>query len=299
MKYLSLLFLLTLPYLTFASDKLDEAEKIDFEKEVYPILKDRCVSCHGPDKEKNGKTIKAKAALRLDSLTAILQGGEGGAVIKRGDPEKSSLYYLTVLEEDDDDIMPAKGKPLTKAQTELIKNWIIQGADFGTWKGVQIDKQKAWTPITESPFNKTVDKLEKSTKYLSKTEVKKLLKKGYVVQPLAEDSKLLYVDLRYSDIKTTSKNFSNLSKVYHNIHTLNLSKTEIDDSVFKLLSKCKSLVNLNLSSTKITGKGIDALKYCENLETLNISNTQFKKNYKSSLNKIKSIKSLYSWNVDI
>ncbi len=299
MKFKTIATICLLSVSGYASDMLDESEKIDFESTIYPILKEHCVRCHGPDQNKNGKIKKASADLRLDSLSAIMRGGEGGAVIKKGDPKKSPLYSLTILDPDDDDIMPSKGDPLTKNQTELIKDWILQGADFGSWVGVQLDKGKVWAPITDSPFNKTIDKLEKKVRSLSKTEVKNLTRKGYIVQPMSKESKLLYVDLRYSETKTNSSNFKYLSKVLNNIHTLDLSKTDVDDKIFSQIAKCKNLVKLNLSSTAITGKGVDALKKCENLESLNISNTKFNKSYQASLKKISSIKKLYTWNSGI
>ena len=71
----------------------------------------------------------------LDTLAAINKGGKNGKVLVAGKPDKSPLYILTTKPPDDEDIMPAKGKPLTKAQTDLIKKWIEEGASFGKWKG--------------------------------------------------------------------------------------------------------------------------------------------------------------------
>ena len=47
------------------------------------------------------------------------------------------LYERITLPEGDDDIMPPpeKGLPLTNEETELIRQWIEQGANYGTWKG--------------------------------------------------------------------------------------------------------------------------------------------------------------------
>src|SRR6476620_4372568 len=102
-------------------------DKVDFAKQVQPILKETCYSCHGPEKQK-GK-------LRLDSLEAFKKGGENGPVVTAGDPAKSDLYHRITLAKDADDIMPPKGDPLKKEQTDLIAAWIKQGADFGDWKG--------------------------------------------------------------------------------------------------------------------------------------------------------------------
>ena len=109
-------------------------EPVDFAKEIWPMLKDSCVKCHGPDyKDKRGRMKKAKAGLRLDSKKAILEGSKEGKVFVAGNADESSLYNLTILPEDHDDVMPPKGDLLTKEQTELLKRWINEGAKFGKW----------------------------------------------------------------------------------------------------------------------------------------------------------------------
>ena len=98
---------------------------VQFEKDVWPILADKCVTCHGPEDQFND--------LRLDSKDAILKGGKNGKVLVPGDPAKSSLYVRVALPPDDLDIMPAEGDPLTAAQQDTLKRWIAGGADFGSW----------------------------------------------------------------------------------------------------------------------------------------------------------------------
>ena len=106
------------------------AQAVDFEKDIKPIFDERCAKCHGEKKQKSD--------LRLDLRSSILKGGdlgEPGAV--PGHPEKSTIYKLITLDEDHDDIMPPKGDPLSKEQTELIKKWIEQGAKMPEKKIVQ------------------------------------------------------------------------------------------------------------------------------------------------------------------
>src|SRR4030095_9423082 len=94
--------------------------KVDFAKDIQPILQKRCIECHGPDKQK-GK-------LRLDSKEAAFKGGKEGPVIMPGNAEKSELYRRITLPKGDDDVMPNEGELLTKAQTDLVRDWINQGA---------------------------------------------------------------------------------------------------------------------------------------------------------------------------
>ena len=110
-----------------AGSSAQAQEKVDFAKQVQPILAETCYSCHGAEKQKGD--------LRLDNLEAFNKGGEGGPVVVAGDPAKSSLLTRTTLPADHDDIMPPKGDPLKKEQTDLINKWIAEGANFGDWKG--------------------------------------------------------------------------------------------------------------------------------------------------------------------
>ncbi|MEX0323760.1 MAG: c-type cytochrome domain-containing protein [Puniceicoccaceae bacterium] len=96
--------------------------QVSFTAQVWPILEARCVECHGED--------KMKAELRLDSPEAIMKGSEWGAVVTAGDPDDSSLYFLTTYPEDDEDRMPPEGEPLTAEQIEILRLWIEQGAVF-------------------------------------------------------------------------------------------------------------------------------------------------------------------------
>ncbi len=109
--------------ITKAPDKTAPAaaEPLVFESAVYPILNHYCESCHGPEKQK-GK-------LRLDSLEAVMKGGENGPVVIPGDSKKSSLITRLLLPATDDDHMPPEGKPGPKpAELALIQFWIDRGA---------------------------------------------------------------------------------------------------------------------------------------------------------------------------
>ena len=95
-------------------------EDPDFKTHILPIFQERCVDCHGEDKQKED--------LRLDNYEAVMKGSHHGAVVVAGDLIGSSLFQLITLPADDEDIMPPKGDPLTEIQVGLIRNWINQGA---------------------------------------------------------------------------------------------------------------------------------------------------------------------------
>ena len=93
---------------------------IDFTQEIQPLIESACLHCH--------KGEDADGELRLDSRRAALSGGSSGPALVSGDPEKSPFYTRTVLPADHDEIMPPEGPPLTKSQTDRLKQWIAEGA---------------------------------------------------------------------------------------------------------------------------------------------------------------------------
>jgi hypothetical protein len=105
------------------------AQTIDFQRDVQPVLADNCYLCHGPD---GGRR---KADLRLDMLDPKLgpfAPRDGYSIIAPGDLENSVLVMRITSDDPDVHMPPPDSKRhLTAAQIELIKKWIAQGAKWG------------------------------------------------------------------------------------------------------------------------------------------------------------------------
>jgi hypothetical protein len=117
------LFLLSLAALvTFATSAFAE-EKIDFARDVLPILSDNCFKCHGPDEKSR------KADLRLDTKADAL--AKDGPIV----PGKSADSRLIerIVSTDPDELMPPpkSNKKLKPEQIATLKKWIDQGAVWG------------------------------------------------------------------------------------------------------------------------------------------------------------------------
>lgn len=100
--------------------------KVDYQRDVRPIISAKCYHCHGPDEG----TREAK--LRLDIREEAVKERKGGTfAIKAGDLKKSELY-ARIITKDTDDIMPPvkTGHPLTAEEIETLKRWIQQGAVY-------------------------------------------------------------------------------------------------------------------------------------------------------------------------
>lgn len=104
------------------------APKVDFNRDIRPILSNQCAKCHGPDeKERKGGTDGLRLDVRDDAIADL--GGYAAIVPKH--PEKSELIKR-ILSSDDDERMPPKGsgKKLTPQDIDLLKRWIEQGAEY-------------------------------------------------------------------------------------------------------------------------------------------------------------------------
>ncbi len=95
---------------------------VTYAADIKPIFEKSCFKCHGAEKQK-GK-------LRVDSLEAVLKGGEDSKIVEAGNSAKSSVLAAIARLGDPDEAMPPEGKgdPLTKEQVGLVRAWIEQGA---------------------------------------------------------------------------------------------------------------------------------------------------------------------------
>ena len=107
--------------LSFAS-LASASGKMQFNRDIRPILSDKCFHCHGPDSKNQ------KADLRLDVREAAIKDGH----ITPGKPELSMIIER-ILSTDEDEVMPppkAKMGTLTPAEVATLKQWIAEGAEY-------------------------------------------------------------------------------------------------------------------------------------------------------------------------
>ena len=101
------------------------AKDIQFNRDVRPILSDKCFSCHGPSEDR-------KAKLRLDTFEGATDATRpGGAAILPGKPEES-LVVDRIYDTDPDEIMPPpeSHKVLSEGEKSILAEWIRGGAQY-------------------------------------------------------------------------------------------------------------------------------------------------------------------------
>ena len=129
------------------------AQQVDFNRDVRPIISNRCLASHGPD------DAEREAGLRLDDrdvATKILDSGH--AAIVPGKIEQSELI-ARITSGDESVRMPPSdfGKPLTDAEIATLKRWVEQGGKYAQhWsyaKPIRADVPTAPAPYLTWPKN--------------------------------------------------------------------------------------------------------------------------------------------------
>ncbi|MFO0960943.1 MAG: PSD1 and planctomycete cytochrome C domain-containing protein [Isosphaeraceae bacterium] len=124
---------------------ISDGDRLEYNRDIRPILSDRCFACHGPDKKNR------KGDLRLDVREDAVRDRDGSAAIVPGRPDESTIIER-VFSEEDDLRMPPKGlhKDLTGAQRATLKRWVEQGAEY--------QPHWAYVPIRRPPTPEVRDR---------------------------------------------------------------------------------------------------------------------------------------------
>ena len=115
----------SLSLLLVATGLMAADAKLDFNRDIRPILSDNCFACHGFDAKKR------KGKLRLDTPEGATVLKDGIQAVKPGDPEASELIKR-ILSKDPEEVMPPpeSHKQITPAQVDILRRWIAQGAAY-------------------------------------------------------------------------------------------------------------------------------------------------------------------------
>ncbi len=89
-----------------------------FEKKVRPVFVEHCQKCHGPEKQ--------EGEFRIDSRSAILQGGDTGPAVNLGAPAESEM--ILAINYDPDGYQMPPDKKLSKEKIAAITKWVQDGA---------------------------------------------------------------------------------------------------------------------------------------------------------------------------
>ncbi len=155
---------------------VQDTARVDFAKEIQPVLEKSCYGCHGAKSQMGG--------LRLDEASGAAR------TIQSGKPAAESPLYARVAGLGDQPRMPMGGKPLAPAQIDAIKRWIEQGADWpasATSAAAEAPKHWAFIP----PKRPAVPAKSSGTNAIDKFITARLDQEGLKLSPAANKITLL------------------------------------------------------------------------------------------------------------
>lgn len=106
-----------------------ETKPLDFNRDIRPILSNRCFRCHGPDQDE--RKGGGKSGLRLDTPEGIAEDLDGHVAVVPGKPQDSELI-LRIKSQDASTVMPPpeSGLKLTDTEIELLERWVRDNAPY-------------------------------------------------------------------------------------------------------------------------------------------------------------------------
>jgi hypothetical protein len=188
----------------FAKAKKEKESLISYNRDIRPILSDKCFSCHGPD------VSKIKAGLRLDlpaSAFAELEKNKGHFAIVPGNPEKSELIKR-ISSNDPGIMMPMPESHLARLTTDEIKlftKWIEQGAKY----------EKHWAFV--APIKEALPEVDNSKWVKNEIDpfiLEKMEAKGF--DPNETASREALIKRAYADITGLAPTYEELNQWRNN-----------------------------------------------------------------------------------
>lgn len=187
-----------------ANTKKQKENLISYNRDIRPVLSDKCFSCHGPD------VSKVKAGLRLDlpaSAFAELEKNKGHFAIVPGNPERSELIKR-VSSNDPAIMMPVPESHLARLTTDEIKlfsKWIEQGAKY----------EKHWAFV--APVKEALPEIDNTNWVKNEIDpfiLEKIEAKGF--EPNETASREALIKRAYADITGLAPTYEELNQWRNN-----------------------------------------------------------------------------------
>ncbi len=257
-----------------------------YEHIVGRILKNNCVSCHNPNKQ--------KGQLLMTSLADLMKGGEVGNTVIPGDPEASELIRRLHLSVDDEEHMPPDGKkPLEKNEIEILERWIALGAS-DTLRLGHLEKNEPLVALVDKLMEPDPMDQWKDLPKVADSTILNLSSDYLTINRVANDSDALSV-AAFLPPEYDSKYIMDLQRVAQNIVELDLSGLPISIQEMGVVSQCVNLEWLELDRTPISDTEIDILKNLSKLRLLKVYQTNIGDKSITMFRELPTLERLYLW----
>ena len=113
------------------------AADVDYLRDVKPLLKHHCYTCHG--------ALKQEAGLRLDTAESARKGATDGPVLLVGKPAAESPIVRRITSTDAAVRMPQESKPLSDKEIAILTAWVAAGGNGPADEQPETDPKKHWS----------------------------------------------------------------------------------------------------------------------------------------------------------
>jgi hypothetical protein len=263
-------------------EKVVDVNASTYEKHIFPILEQKCVSCHTPQKSKGG--------LVMVDTTSIKKGGKNGPIFIAFNASISTMIKYINLPLDDKLHMSPKGKSqLTDDEIKMLTAWVNAGASFST-------KDKDYNDTTDFKKlilkNSIVSTVQKTYNFeavnqatlLDLTNANRNVRALYDGSPAVACNYILAAGF-------DPKSINDLSKVKDQLVHLNLSAMPITNDQLGLVNDYVSLEKLILNNTKISS--LAKLNKLKNLEEISLINTLVQDEVSLGIGQFPKLKSIF------
>ena len=121
-----------------AEDDVRLPRAVDYEREIKPLLFQKCAACHG--------ALKQNSGLRLDAGELIRKGGDNGPTVVPGQSIHSVLIDRVTAQDHSVRMPPeGQGEKLSESQVDLLRRWIDQGAASPADEKIPDDPARYWS----------------------------------------------------------------------------------------------------------------------------------------------------------
>lgn len=265
-------------------------DAILFSDIIQPILSEKCVSCHGAEKQKGN--------LRLDDSLQISKGGKNGKTVS-GSANDALMLRRILLPPDDDEHMPPKEKgQLSSDEIALIRWWIKEGHSF-TLKVKDIPKDSSIASILkrfqQAGPQQTETKEEKWPEVAAADpEVVRLLQKaGIAITPISNTSNLLSLNL-LNLTDSSVRIWDEIWKLREQVVFLKADLPFLRDEHLKNIDEFTHLRKISLTRSQVTDEVIEQLSALADLRSVNISNSHVTYRGLEKLVQLKQLRYLYA-----
>jgi uncharacterized membrane protein len=252
----------------------DEREMLVYEDMIVPVFEAKCAGCHNDSRQ--------KGEFSMTSFKTIVKGGDSGHPgIIAGNADSSEIYRRLILPEDDDDRMPPKGKtPMTKPETDLLKYWILKGADM---------KLRVVDLRSDSSVNVMISHILPDLKRYRRKQMIARVKNEQLQRSLdtvarqlnisigkdtTADDNFYSVSMKFPPARLTNEQLRELAPFGEVFSKMSLVSSGIEDDGLYHIGQMTNVKELYLQKTNLNGSGLIYLKNLKQLEVLNLSYTK-------------------------